>query len=221
MPHNAENDTFTRLAEWIPAESLRDARFAAVIRRMIAEEQPATAVEEFALAQVIEGMWRLSQSMRLSNTEHAAADSKSRAQVERSLARAEVAWMRLKRFAASEARAQIRAERTSKPAHQTPQPAEIAAPEHTQGAERRSARSQDRNDHVIAAIDSRPSAKSNTNGAHRPQSLPPQQPTATNPSPSPRISPDTKKPAAAHSPNTLEWLDIASVDAPQPAFGPG
>lgn len=220
MPHNAENDTFMRLTEWLPAEALRDPRFVVTIQRTIAEEQPTTAVEECALARVIEGIWRLRPSMRLSNQEHAAADSQQRARVERELARAEVAWMRHKRFAASEARARARActERSSTTAAQYPPRPETAAPAHAPCAERPTALTEKSHGHKIAGTEQIPPAAHNTNRVHTPQNRLQQQCTSPNPSPSSRKSQAITNYDAA-CPVTLDLHDLAPAGARlQPAL---
>lgn len=120
----AAPDPAARVIAWLPAELLEDPQFIALVAQMVADHDPTNTAEAFALARLVENMWRLSETMRLSNADFAAdtAALKVRASVERSLARAEVSWMRLLRFRAQEARAEAPKQARQSEASSPPSP---------------------------------------------------------------------------------------------------
>lgn len=100
----------TRILQWLPESARKDAAFGALAARIVAEQDPATALAEHALARVIESLWRL-QPFMTSDDEPDSATQRSRAQIEQNLGRAEASCIRAARLIELQERAQQRAEK--------------------------------------------------------------------------------------------------------------
>jgi hypothetical protein len=86
----------------LPAAARKDSDFLETARRVVADCSPHNALQEQAVIRILHGLWRMKPLLAADNDE---LDERALAEAEKSLARAEMSWCRLRRLELAEQRA--------------------------------------------------------------------------------------------------------------------
>ncbi len=102
---------------WLPPQCRDDAAFMIFAQRLIDDLNPQSPLEEVTVARHIEALWRLKPHLTAdhSDSESTPAQFRARTNAEQSLARVESAWLRVRRLAELEARAQRSRQKAEQP----------------------------------------------------------------------------------------------------------
>jgi hypothetical protein len=105
-PIPADDERTLRILLALPVTAHCDREFVAQVYQIVAQCDPHNALQEQALARIVCGMWRMKPMLAAENHE---LDPRALAEAERSQARAEASWARLRRLEMAENRQRKRA----------------------------------------------------------------------------------------------------------------